>query len=86
MTLDRRSGISLIEVMDRVLDKGIVIDYHARIHVLGIDVLTTVDARFVVASIETYFHYADTMMSVSGSSFSRERGIFGSPPRFRANP
>jgi gas vesicle structural protein len=57
--------LSLIDVMDRVLDKGIVIDYYARIHVLGIDVLTTVEARIVVASFETYLHHADAIRSAS---------------------
>jgi hypothetical protein len=47
--------------MDRVLDKGIVIDYHARIFVLGIDLLTTIDARIVVASIDTYLVRADVI-------------------------
>ena len=64
MGLDRRSGISVLDVMDRVLDKGIVVDYHARVHVLGIDVLTTIQARSVVASIDTYLHHADAIRSV----------------------
>ncbi len=44
-------GTSLIDVLDRVLDKGIVIDAWVRISLVGID-LITVEARVVVASID----------------------------------
>ena len=43
------SGSSLIDVLDRVLDKGIVIDAWVRVSLVGID-LVTVEARIVVAS------------------------------------
>jgi gas vesicle structural protein len=46
-------GTSLIDVLDRVLDKGIVIDAWVRVSLVGID-LITVEARVVVASIDTY--------------------------------
>jgi hypothetical protein len=48
-----------VDIIDRVLDKGIVIEYHARISIGGIDTLVTVDARYVAASIDTYRRYAD---------------------------
>jgi gas vesicle structural protein len=47
-------------VLDRVLDKGIVIDAWVRISLVGID-LITVEARVVVASIDTYLKYADAV-------------------------
>lgn len=47
----------LLEVLDRVLDKGIVVDAWIRLSLAGIDFLT-VEARVVVASIETYLEYA----------------------------
>ena len=53
-------GTSLIDVLDRVLDKGIVIDAWVRISLVGID-LITVEARVVVASIDTYLRYADAL-------------------------
>ncbi|HYL12650.1 MAG TPA: gas vesicle structural protein GvpA [Terriglobales bacterium] len=53
-------GSSLIDVLDRVLDKGIVIDAWVRISLVGID-LITVEARIVVASIDTYLKYADAV-------------------------
>jgi hypothetical protein len=61
MAVERVSGgSSLIDVLDRVLDKGIVIDAWVRISLVGID-LITVEARVVVASIATYLKYADAV-------------------------
>ena len=51
---------SFIDVLDRVLDKGIVISGEARIAVTGID-LVTVEGWVVVASIETYLRYAEPL-------------------------
>jgi hypothetical protein len=53
-------GTSLIDVLDRVLDKGIVIDAYVRVSLVGID-LVTVEARVVVASIETYLRYSEAV-------------------------
>ncbi|MBM4200874.1 MAG: gas vesicle structural protein GvpA, partial [Gammaproteobacteria bacterium] len=44
---------SLAEVVDRILDKGIVIDVWAKVSLVGIELLS-VEARVVVASVETY--------------------------------
>jgi gas vesicle structural protein len=61
MAVERHSGgTSLIDVLDRVLDKGIVIDAWVRISLVGID-LITVEARVVVASIDTYLKYAEAV-------------------------
>jgi len=54
------AGTSLIDVLDRVLDKGIVIDAYVRVSLVGID-LVTVEARIVVAAIDTYLKYAETV-------------------------
>jgi hypothetical protein len=54
------SGSSLIDVLDRVLDKGIVIDAWVRVSLVGIDLLT-VEARVVVASIDTYLKYSEAV-------------------------
>jgi hypothetical protein len=51
---------SVIDVLDRVLDKGIVVDAWMRLAVVGID-LTTVQARVVVASIGTYLTYPNAV-------------------------
>lgn len=61
MAVDRRpGGTSLIDVLDRILDKGIVIDAWVRISLVGID-LITIEARVVVASIDTYLKYAEAI-------------------------
>ena len=57
-------GTSLIDVLDRVLDKGIVIDAWVRVSLVGID-LITVEARVVVASIDTYLKYSEAVGSVT---------------------
>ena len=51
---------SLAEVVDRILDKGIVIDAWAKVSLVGIELLT-VEARVVVASVETYLKYAEAI-------------------------
>jgi gas vesicle structural protein len=53
-------GTSLIDVLDRVLDKGIVIDAWVRVALVGID-LVTIEARVVIASIDTYLRYAQAI-------------------------
>jgi gas vesicle structural protein len=53
-------GSSLVEVIDRVLDKGIVIDAFVRVSLVGIE-LVSVEARVVIASIETYLKYAEAV-------------------------
>ena len=52
------SGATLLEVLDRVLDKGIVIDSWLRLSVGGIE-LAAVEARVVVASIEMYLQHSE---------------------------
>jgi len=51
---------SLAEVIDRILDKGIVIDVWARVSLVGIEILS-VEARVVVASVDTYLKYAEAV-------------------------
>lgn len=64
MAVERAAGgTSLIDVLDRVLDKGIVIDAWVRVSLVGID-LITVEARVVVASIDTYLKYSEAVGQV----------------------
>lgn len=51
---------SLVEVVDRILDKGVVIDAWARVSLVGIELLA-IEARIVVASVETYLKYAEAI-------------------------
>jgi hypothetical protein len=61
MSLQRgATSTSVIDVLDRVLDKGIVIDAWMRVSLVGID-LITVEARVIVASIATYLNSADAI-------------------------
>lgn len=62
---------SLAEVLDRVLDKGIVVDVWARVSVVGIEILT-VEARVVVASVDTFLHYAQSISQIEKASQSDE--------------
>jgi hypothetical protein len=50
-------GASLVEVLDRVLEKGIVIDLWAKVLLVGIE-LVGVEARVVIASVDTWLRYA----------------------------
>ena len=57
----QRSGSSgLAEVLDVILDKGIVIDVFVRVSLVGIELLT-IDARIVIASVDTYLRFAEAV-------------------------
>jgi hypothetical protein len=58
------TSASIIDVLDHVLDKGIVIDAWLRVSVVGID-LITVEGRMVVTSIETYVSAADPVAQIN---------------------
>jgi hypothetical protein len=59
--LQRHPGPSgLAEVLDVILDKGIVIDVYLRVALVGIELLT-VDARIVIASVDTYLRFAEAV-------------------------
>ena len=51
---------SLVEVIDRILDKGIVVDAWVRVSLVGIELLT-VEARVVVSSVDTFLKYAEAI-------------------------
>ena len=51
---------SLVELVDRILDKGIVIDIWARISLVGIELLA-IEARIVIASVDTFLKYAEAI-------------------------
>ena len=51
---------SLAEVVDRILDKGIVVDAFVKVSLVGIELLS-VEARVVIASVETYLKYAEAI-------------------------
>ncbi len=60
---------SLAEVLDRILDKGIVIDLWARASLVGIEILT-VEARVVMAGVDTFLHYAEELAKIEQASLA----------------
>ena len=54
------SPSGLADVVDLILDRGLVIDAYVRLAVVGIEILT-IDARIVVASVDTYLRFADAV-------------------------
>ena len=60
---------SLAEVLDRILDKGLVIDVWLRVSLVGIEILT-VEARVVVACVDTFLHYAEEITKIEQAAIS----------------
>jgi gas vesicle structural protein len=58
--LERPAPSSLADVIDVILDKGLVIDIYVRVSLVGIELLT-IDARIVIASIDTYLRFAEAV-------------------------
>ncbi len=58
---------SLAEVVDRILDKGIVVDAWARVSLVGIELLA-IEARVVVAGVDTYLKYAEAVGLTAGAA------------------
>ena len=56
--LERPAPSGLADVIEIILDKGIVIDAYVRVSLVGIEILT-IDARIVVASVDTYLRFAE---------------------------
>jgi gas vesicle structural protein len=70
MLVRQTNTANFIDVLDRILDKGIVIDGWVALSVAGIN-LVTVDARIVVASVETYLRNADSVTRILEAPYSR---------------
>jgi len=54
------SPSGLADVLELILDKGLVIDAYVRVSVIGIEILT-IDARIVIASVDTYLRFAEAV-------------------------
>lgn len=72
---------SMSDVLDRVLDKGIVIDAEVNFEVAGL-ILVGVEARVVVASIETYLEYADLIAGIPPIAWKPHGSGDASPSMF----
>ena len=68
------SPSGLADVLEVILDKGLVIDAFVRVSVIGIE-LITIDARIVIASVDTYLRFAE---AVNRLDLSRDRAAWGS--------
>jgi gas vesicle structural protein len=80
MTLEREARqSSFIDILDRVLDKGIVIDAWVRVSLVGIELLN-VETRVFVASIETYLKYSDVVRESPLVSTPGLRSLEFQPP------
>jgi gas vesicle structural protein len=56
---------TLVEVIDRILDKGLVVDFWVTVALIGIEIVS-IEGRVVLASVETYLKYAEAMGLTSG--------------------
>src|SRR6476619_4094046 len=58
--LERPAPSGLADVLEIILDKGLVIDLYLRVSLVGIELLT-IDARIVIASVDTYLRFAEAV-------------------------
>ena len=65
---------SLAEVLDRILDKGVVVDIWARVSLVGIEILT-IESRVVVASVDTFLHYSEEMAKIEQAAIGASPGV-----------
>jgi hypothetical protein len=61
----------LYDVLDLILDKGLVIDLYVRVSLIGIEILT-IDARIVIASVDTYLRFAEAVNRLDLTEQSRD--------------
>src|SRR5712672_4301469 len=72
--LERPRPSGLADVLDVILDKGIVIDAYVRVSLVGIEILT-IDARIVVASVDTYLRFAEAVNRMDISQTDPKTGL-----------
>ena len=64
----------LAEVIDIILDKGLVIDAYVRVSLIGIEILT-IDARIVIASVDTYLRFAEAVNRLDLTEADQSQGL-----------
>jgi gas vesicle structural protein len=72
--LQRPGGGGLAEVIDIILDKGLVIDAYVRVSLIGIEILT-IDARIVIASVDTYLRFAEAVNRLDLQAADNSQGL-----------
>src|SRR5690349_23784696 len=70
----RSSSSGLYDVLELILDKGLVIDVFVRVSLIGIEILT-IDARIVVASVDTYLRFAEAVNRLDIAHSDDSKGL-----------
>jgi hypothetical protein len=68
------ANAGLAEVIDIILDKGLVIDAYVRVSLIGIEILT-IDARIVIASVDTYLRFAEAVGRLNIQASDDSQGL-----------
>ena len=72
--LERPAPSSLADVINTILDKGLVIDIYVRVSLVGIELLT-IDARIVIASVDTYLRFAQAVNRLDLTETGDSKGL-----------
>jgi hypothetical protein len=72
--IERPRPSGLVDVIDVILDKGLVIDAYVRVSLIGIEILT-IDARIVVASVDTYLRFAEAVGRLNLAEADDSQGL-----------
>jgi gas vesicle structural protein len=72
--IERPRPSGLADVLDVILDKGLVIDAYVRVALVGIELLT-IDARIVIASVDTYLRFAEAVNRLDIAHDDTEKGL-----------
>jgi hypothetical protein len=72
--LERPRSSGLADVIEIILDKGLVIDAYVRVSLIGIEILT-IDARIVVASVDTYLRFAEAVGRLNLQEADESEGL-----------
>jgi hypothetical protein len=72
--LERPRPSGLADVIDIILDKGLVIDAYVRVSLIGIEILT-IDARIVIASVDTYLRFAEAVGRLNLAESDNAQGL-----------
>src|SRR5256886_5834875 len=70
----RSSSSGLYDVLELILDKGLVIDVYVRVALVGIEILT-IDARIVIASVDTYLRFAEAVNRLDIAQNDQSQGL-----------
>jgi len=72
--IERPRPSGLADVIEVILDKGLVIDAYVRVALIGIEILT-IDARIVIASVDTYLRFAEAVNRLDIAQANQQPGL-----------